>query len=230
MATNEVIIWVTQLNHGSEPVFLSQTVYLNHLGQIVAVSWRAQVYAADCERGGTEPDFEGLHKLPKYQALRLYHVRKARVLDEHETLENQDVQEGDVFVLGPLNSDMTTALVRNKRIPSSIDPNKHPGRTSLAIADVFPPSGTTPTIGNPWLSGSFYLATTVVVIAFLAGLANLVSLWVLPIILIASVLLVMLIGVLTTDHKLNGDRPRILLAIINSLPLLGGSRRSKGEQ
>jgi internalin A len=77
---------------------------------------------------------------------------------------------------------------------------------------------------SAWANGSFYLFTFAVVIAGLGVLSNTVSMYVLPIILIAGILFVPMIGVLQLrqDERLS-EKPfmELLKLVIGQLPLIG---------
>jgi hypothetical protein len=78
-------------------------------------------------------------------------------------------------------------------------------------------------IQSPWVSGSFYLCCAVVVIVLLAVIGNTLPLLVLPIVLVASVVVISVIGAFQQrqDDRLS-ERGflQLMLATLKSLPLI----------
>src|SRR5262249_55371168 len=138
--TDHVQIWVTDLAEKENPRFLRQIVYLSHRAMTVTKSWQLQAYVEGCQREGRKPDSgtEGAEvKLPdSYLQLKPYHVRTERVLDEALTLKRQDVKEGDVFVLSPLENEIVAAIARNIGVPPSISPKKYPYKPLVRLRDL----------------------------------------------------------------------------------------------
>jgi hypothetical protein len=122
-------IWVAPLSQGKETVFFRQVVYVDDPGKVVSKAWREHGYVQDCERKrirrGSVP--------ASYERLRLYHVRHSRMLDESTALQDQDVREGDVFVLTELGEDATLALARTHGVPESINPKDYPYGDKVSI-------------------------------------------------------------------------------------------------
>ena len=76
---------------------------------------------------------------------------------------------------------------------------------------------------NPWLSGSFYLITTIVIISGLGALSNFVPWYLFPIVLIAGIIIVGLIGVLQLKNDEGiSDKSFVMLftETFRRLPLL----------
>ena len=86
---------------------------------------------------------------------------------------------------------------------------------------------------SPWASGSFYIFLFVVVIAGLAILANTVSVYVLPIVLVAGILIVPIIGALQLrqDTRLSEKGFLQLMKLaIQQLPLIRNLSRHEGPR
>lgn len=85
---------------------------------------------------------------------------------------------------------------------------------------------------NPWISGSFYLTATVVVVSALGVLSSTVAWYLLPIVLIAGILIVGLVGILQLK---NDDRisDKSFTALIKEtyrrLPLLNQIKKGNGN-
>jgi hypothetical protein len=229
MSGNDRTIWVAQLGQGDESFLLRQTAYLNHLGSVYAQGWRAQAYSEDCERRGERPT-----TIPAvYRDLHLYHVRRSRTLNESVALQDQDLREGDVFVLTKLPDEVVIALVKNHGVPDVVDPKKHPYGNRLSMADLSARASGTPPINSPWITGSFYLIAVCVVMAFLGVLSNKVPALALPLVLIAGPLIVIVVGILQlrNDERLKDSTfKELLLAVIKSLPLLRGRGKARHEE
>lgn len=80
------------------------------------------------------------------------------------------------------------------------------------------------TKNNPWISGSFYLIVSIIVIAGLAVLSNLVHWSLLPIIIIGGILLIGLVGILQlkNDDKITDKSfTSLIIETYKRLPLIG---------
>ena len=76
---------------------------------------------------------------------------------------------------------------------------------------------------SPWLSGSFYLSSAVVIIVLLAFLSRLISLWLLSPILIGGILFIIVIGAfqLCNDEVLKDESfIQLMVETLKRLPLL----------
>jgi len=83
------------------------------------------------------------------------------------------------------------------------------------------------TKNNPWISGSFYLTVVCVVFAGLATIANFVHWALVPIIFVAGILLILVIGVLQlkNDDRITDKSFRnLVIEILKRLPLIRKSR------
>lgn len=83
---------------------------------------------------------------------------------------------------------------------------------------------------SPWISGSFYLAVAVVVVAMLLVVARVLSIWALPAVLVAALLLVMAVGAyqLRQDDRLTERGFLALMTdVLKTLPLV--AKRASGR-
>ena len=81
---------------------------------------------------------------------------------------------------------------------------------------------------NPWISGSFYLSATIVVMTGLAVLSKTVHWTVFPVTIIAGILIVGLVGVLqlrNDDRISDKSFASLLIEIYKRLPLIGESKK-----
>lgn len=83
---------------------------------------------------------------------------------------------------------------------------------------------------NPWISGSFYLVLSIIIISGLGVLSNLVVWYLLPIILIGGILIISIVGILQlrNDNRLS-DKSFVSLIkeTFKRLPLLNQIRNSQ---
>ncbi|MBI3586536.1 MAG: leucine-rich repeat domain-containing protein, partial [Ignavibacteriales bacterium] len=87
-----------------------------------------------------------------------------------------------------------------------------------------------PAVKSPWANGSFYLFVFVVVISALGVLSNSVPLYALPLILIAGILFVPIIGALQLkqdEHLSDKSFVELMKITISQLPLIGKMARKK---
>jgi hypothetical protein len=83
---------------------------------------------------------------------------------------------------------------------------------------------------NPWLSGSFYLTAAILVIITLGVLSNTVDWYLLPIVLIAGILIIGLIGVLqlrNDDRISDKSFSSLIKETYRRLPLLNQIKKDK---
>ena len=86
---------------------------------------------------------------------------------------------------------------------------------------------------NPWISGSFYLTVLIVILVALAVIANQVAWYALPIVLIASILMIGIIGALQlrNDDKLKEEGfLKLMSETYKRLPLLKSSSKPEGKE
>lgn len=90
-------IWVAQELFASDARLVRQRLMLHHEGSAVRMSWAAQMaftHAPDeVASGGGIPD--------RFKDVQLYSIRLGRLLESSSTLEQQGIEDGDVFVLLP---------------------------------------------------------------------------------------------------------------------------------
>lgn len=80
---------------------------------------------------------------------------------------------------------------------------------------------------SPWVSGTFYLTVVVVSVALLMVVGRVLTVWVLPFVIIGSILLVILVGAfqLRQDERLREVTfLRLMTAVLKRLPLLMSKR------
>jgi archaellum biogenesis protein FlaJ (TadC family) len=81
---------------------------------------------------------------------------------------------------------------------------------------------------NPWISGSFYLVVAVVIIASLGVLSNIVYWSVFPIIIVAGILVIALVGILQlkNDEKISDKSfTSLIKETYKRLPLIGKHKK-----
>jgi hypothetical protein len=83
---------------------------------------------------------------------------------------------------------------------------------------------------NPWLSGSFYLIASIIVISILGVLSNTVAWYLLPIVLIAGILIVGLVGILqlrNDDRISDKSFTSLIKETYRRLPLLNQIKKNE---
>lgn len=101
-----------------------------------------------------------------------------------------------------------------------------------SLVRLFPKKRTMPK-RSPWFSGSFYLAVAVVVGTAFAVIANTVSFYALPVVVIGSLLVISVVGALQLrqDNKLNQTNFLTLMALaFRQVPLLRHSKDAKDSR
>ena len=94
-----------------------------------------------------------------------------------------------------------------------------------------PSKSTTPPANNPWISGSFYLFTAVVVFALLMAAGKVLSPWWLPVLILGGLLLITVIGALQlkNDERIEEQSfLKLMKMAFQQIPFLGklaGPRR-----
>ena len=86
---------------------------------------------------------------------------------------------------------------------------------------------------NPWISGSFYLFTAVVILAILAAICKMLNIWVLPVIILGGLLLITVIGAfqLKNDDKFKDKDFLALMKIAyRQIPFLGKFLPQKNKE
>jgi amino acid transporter len=77
---------------------------------------------------------------------------------------------------------------------------------------------------NPWISGLFYLFATVIIMAGLATIAKVLSVWILPLLILGGLLLLTVIGAfqLRNDNQIEEKNFLALMKLaFKQIPLLG---------
>ena len=88
-------------------------------------------------------------------------------------------------------------------------------------------------VQGPWLSGSFYLATMIVVVTVLLVAAKTVSSWILPIVIVGAILAVSVVGAfqLRQDARLTEKNfLALVLLVFKQIPFLRKSHEDKNAE
>lgn len=83
---------------------------------------------------------------------------------------------------------------------------------------------------NPWISGSFYLVSAIVLLSLLAGIVNVIPLWTFPIIILGGLIILVIIGLLqlkNDDRISDKSFTSLIKETFKQLPLLN---KTKNEE
>jgi hypothetical protein len=134
----------------------------------------------------------------------------------------------------PLQEGVLNSLLDEKLVKGIEAKDTNSGETRLAIqiTETGRKYLNTPEeqrVNNPWVTGSFYLVTSVVILAVLGVLARSVPAWALAPILIGAILLVNVVGYiqLKNDDRIKDKTfTNLMTLVFNSIPLLRGGRKA----
>jgi hypothetical protein len=170
--------------------------------------------------------------------MKLYHVRRSRFLDELQLLRDAEVHHNDVIAIFDGEEDERMSLVR--QIPKKLPPVVPPQEKSITLEDVERweieagkrkeeerkrerEEAAIRVRENVWVSGSLFLLFVIAVISMLILAARSAPWWSFPVIVIATPLIVSIIGAFTlrSDEKLSQLNFLELVRIsFSQLPLL----------